>query len=137
MDTYGKAIIELFARDVDPDEMCTIMQLCGKSHDHLLNKLPEDNPVAEIKKKDDNCALCQYAMDTLFSILQDKDDRDEIRNVLETLCDVMPKSLEDKCEAYVAKYTDAIIEFIIKDFTPDEVCTALQMCEAKVSKITQ
>ena len=30
VDTYGRAIIELLAHDVDPKEICTMMSLCDK-----------------------------------------------------------------------------------------------------------
>jgi hypothetical protein len=30
VDTYGRAIIELLAHDVDPKEICTMLTLCDK-----------------------------------------------------------------------------------------------------------
>ena len=52
----------------------------------LLGQLPEDNPILVMKQKDDYCALCQYAMTTLYQILENKDTEEEITNALETLC---------------------------------------------------
>ena len=48
--------------------------------------MPEDNPIVEMKVKDGNCALCQYAMNTLYQLLENKDTEDEIKNALETVC---------------------------------------------------
>ena len=48
--------------------------------------MPEDNPIIEMKLKDSNCALCQYAMNTLYQLLENKDTEDEIKNALETVC---------------------------------------------------
>ena len=52
----------------------------------LLSQMPEDNPIIEMKVKDSNCALCQYAMNTLYQLLENKDTEDEIKNALETVC---------------------------------------------------
>ena len=52
----------------------------------LLSQMPEDNPIVEMKVKDGNCALCQYAMNTLYQLLENKDTEDEIKNALETVC---------------------------------------------------
>ena len=40
----------------------------------------------------------------------------------------MPSSIEDKCEEYIEAYTDMIIQLVIKDFTPQQIC-AEKMCE--------
>jgi hypothetical protein len=71
VDIYGQAIIELFARDIEPSKVCTMIQLC-EYHTLTGTVNAQDNPIMEIKKKEDNCAMCQYAIHTLFDIMQDK-----------------------------------------------------------------
>ena len=48
--------------------------------------MPESNPIVEMKVKNDNCALCQYVMTTVYQLLENKDTEDEIKNALETVC---------------------------------------------------
>lgn len=86
-----------------------------------------------MKQKDDNCAICQYAMTTLFGIIKDKDNRAEIKNALESLCRVLPSSIEDQCESYIDAYAEKIIELIADNLTADEVCAELRLC-SKVEK---
>ncbi len=81
-----------------------------------------------MKEKDDQCALCQYAIGTLYQILDNKDNEEEVKNALESLCRLMPDSIEDKCEEYVDAYADKILEFVLKNMTPDEICSALGLC---------
>ena len=40
----------------------------------------------------------------------------------------MPSSIEDKCEEYIEAYTDMIIQLVIKDFTPQQICAELALC---------
>jgi hypothetical protein len=44
----------------------------------------------------------------------------------------MPSSIEDQCDDYIDKYTDAIIEFVLKDLTPDEICAELKLCQVEI-----
>ena len=84
----------------------------------------------EMKKADDNCAMCQYAMETLYTILENKDNQDEIRNVMDSLCEYMPSSISDKCEEYVDAYAEAVIQLILQDFTPQQICAEIGLCNS-------
>ena len=63
VETYGPAIVEILSRGVEPKDVCTLMRLCSDDPKPHLFK------ITQIKTKQDNCALCQYAMGTLFQIL--------------------------------------------------------------------
>ena len=104
VEKYGKGIIEVLSRGVDPKEVCTILDLCQPETDLVLNAMPQ-NALTEMKKADDNCALCQYAMETVFEMLENKDNEEEVKNLLETVCRFMPASIEDKCEEYIEDYS--------------------------------
>ena len=91
IETYEPAIAEILSRDVDPKEVCTIMKLCDDAQANLLmSQVQDSNPVKEIKKAEDNCALCTYVINTIFGMLENKDDQDEVKNALETVCRIMP-----------------------------------------------
>ena len=94
----------------------------------LLAQVPQDNPIMEMKKADDYCAMCQYGMETLYTILENKDNQDEIRNALDTLCEYMPSSISDQCEQYVDAYAEAVIQLILQDFTPQQICAEIGLC---------
>ena len=132
VEKYGTGIIEVLTRGVDAQEVCTILALCnnqGQNSDNLL--MQSQNPIMELKKKDDNCALCQYALETVFEVLENKDNEEEVKNALETVCRFMPASIEDKCEEYIEAYAETILQFILQSMTPDEICAELGVCESK------
>ena len=84
----------------------------------------------EMKKADDYCAMCQYGMETLYTILENKDNQDEIRNALDTLCEYMPSSISNQCEQYVDAYAEAVIQLILQDFTPQQICAEIGLCNS-------
>ena len=55
-------------------------------------------------------------MTELYSMLNDTSDVNEIKNVLDTICYHLPSSVSGRCQSFVAKYTDIIVELIGKEY---------------------
>lgn len=134
VDTYGRAVIELLANGVDPKQVCTMLQLCDNSD--LVEGMQMSPVLMEAKKESTNCEMCEFAMNYVFEILQNKDDREEIRNVLETICSKLPSSVADRCESLVHNNIDAILNLIDDNLSPEEICSALSMCAKKKQQPT-
>ena len=49
---------------------------------------------------------------------------------MEKLCIHLPKSLTSQCESLVKNYSQQIMEMILADLTPQEVCVYLHLCDA-------
>lgn len=61
-------------------------------------------------------------------------DQEHIKKVLEEACSSLPKAkLKNKCLAAVEKNADFVIDLLIKEVTPKEVCMALGFCFASSS----
>ena len=69
-------------------------------------------------------------METLYTILENKDNQDEIRNTLDTLCEYMPSSISKPCEEYVDAYAETVIQLILQDFTPQQICAEIGLCSS-------
>lgn len=54
-----------------------------------------------------------------------------IRHALETLCTKLPKNLKSQCDEFVQENTEKVIDMILADFTPQEVCTFLKLCHTE------
>lgn len=54
-----------------------------------------------------------------------------IREALEKVCFIMPFSMQQKCVQIVDEYTDTIVDMLIAEYTPKEVCTYLKICGAE------
>jgi len=50
---------------------------------------------------------------------------------MESVCPYMPKSIRKDCTKLVDAYADEIIEMLIAQLSPEEVCAALKLCSPK------
>lgn len=48
---------------------------------------------------------------------------------MDKLCTHLPKSLVNQCESFVQEYSKQVMEMIIADLTPQEVCVYLKLCD--------
>lgn len=47
---------------------------------------------------------------------------------MDKLCNRLPESLVDQCTDFVKGYSKELIEMLLADLTPQEVCTYLKLC---------
>lgn len=52
-----------------------------------------------------------------------------IEKALDKLCQELPKSLSGQCSDLVKIYSKELIDMILKDMTPQEVCSTLKLCD--------
>jgi len=124
IDTYEPAIVAFLVNEIEPTEVCPMLHLCDKQ-DETLNL--QSSGLLSLRSSS-NCEMCEFAINEVFSILKDKDDQDMVKNVLESICYRLPNSIERNCENFVETYTSTIINLIINGLTPDEICSALDLC---------
>ena len=48
---------------------------------------------------------------------------------MDKLCVHLPKSLVDQCETLVTQYSKQIIQMVLNNLTPQEVCVYLNLCD--------
>jgi len=113
IDSYEPLIVELLVNDLDPVEVCREINLC---------ETPQEAKAS--------CETCQFVADEIFSVLSDKDDERMVRNVLESICYRLPTRLDQPCENFVDKYADMVMEVISKSLSPDQLCQAIDLCDA-------
>lgn len=53
-----------------------------------------------------------------------------IENELKKLCAHFPKGLSGECSDFVKGYSKEIIELLLADLTPQEVCVYIKLCNA-------
>merc|ERR1719158_2829042 len=126
VETYEPAIVAFLINKIEPTEVCPMLHLCDKQ-DQGLNL--QGTGLISLKSSS-NCAMCEFAINEVFSVLKDKDDQDMVKNVLESICYRLPNSIERSCENFVETYTSTIINLIVNGLTPDEVCAALDLCSS-------
>lgn len=64
--------------------------------------------------------------------------KDHIKKVLEEACADLPGAhLKEKCKKAIEKNSDFIVDLIIKEVTPKEVCIALGFCIIESTKVVE
>ncbi len=80
------------------------------------------------------CALCEFVITVLDRKLEDNRTEESIKEALEGVCQRLPKSVLKDCVRLVDAYSNEIVEMLLADLKPDEVCVALKMCNPKSSE---
>lgn len=73
------------------------------------------------------CALCTQFLTEAEKRIVNKKSKDQIKYALEKTCTKL-KKLKTKCEQYIDQHLDKIIDLIMKDYAPKEICRELGLC---------
>ncbi|CAK9795646.1 PSAP [Anthophora quadrimaculata] len=142
---YSKELVELLLADLTPQEVCVFMELCedekysdkksefitDKDGEILTNEIPNaplSPEISENTKEDTTCAICEFVMQVIDEQLGNERAKDKIENVVHGVCNHLPETVSRKCNRFVNKYGDAIIELIMKDVSPKQMCTLIALC---------
>lgn len=125
VEAYGDQVIELLAQEIDPAKVCQMIHLCPAQ--------PESMP----RKDDVSCVMCEYAITQLDKMLGDHKTEEEIRQALDQLCSVLPKTVRAECQLFVDTYTDQVIRMLINELTPDQICIELHLCKPDSSQLQE
>ncbi|XP_042289670.1 prosaposin isoform X1 [Thunnus maccoyii] len=74
------------------------------------------------------CAICEFVMKQLESMLQDQATEEEVIKAVEKVCGLLPSSLSGQCKDLIETYGQAIIELLVQQADPKTVCTVLALC---------
>jgi len=134
VETYEPAIVAFIVNNIDSDKMCSMLHLCDAEENYSNSNLLQSNSEISLKS-DSSCEMCEFVMSEVFSVLKDPSDQEMVKNVLESICYRLPSSIERGCEDFVEKYTSVVIDFIVSGLSPDEVCSALQLCSSSMTAV--
>jgi len=130
VNTYGPAIIELLKQELDPSEVCTALGLCSQMS-VAVHPMPM-LLLAKPKSSDaETCAVCETVMAYVASMLKENATEEEIQQLLDKVCNFLPKNLQQECLDLMNQYGKQIIDMIIKSASPKEICTMLGLCSTK------
>ncbi|XP_017039360.1 prosaposin [Drosophila ficusphila] len=128
VEMYGDAVIALLIQGLNPRDVCPIMQMCPKN-------LPKRDDVEVFHPKPSSdeqdsptCPLCLFAVEQAQMKIRDDKSKSNIKKVLEGLCDHLPEKLKDECVDFVKTYSNELIDMLITDFKPQEICVQLKLC---------
>ncbi|ETN64846.1 saposin [Anopheles darlingi] len=98
--------------------------------DNTVNGKPMEGESSKIGST--QCLVCQEMVKQVEKRVKNKKNREEIQNALDHVCERM-KEYRDRCEQYVQKHADQIIDLVLKQLSPKEICHVLGFCITKAS----
>ncbi|KAJ8962207.1 hypothetical protein NQ318_018176, partial [Aromia moschata] len=121
VNTYEPAMVAILAQEIDPSQVCPKIKACPSSD-------TRDVEIFMQAKSDSKCPLCLYAVTELEQMVKNKNTEANIISALNKLCVHLPANLKEECEDFVSTYTNELVEMLIADLKPEEVCVYLKLC---------
>lgn len=130
VEMYGDAVISLLIQGLNPRSVCPLMQMCPRNIEKqedievfhpetIINNDQQDKPT---------CPLCLFAVEQAQSKIRDNKSKENIKKVLDGLCAHLPNKLRSECVDFVDTYSNELIDLLITDFKPEEICVQLKLC---------
>ncbi|XP_017889282.1 prosaposin [Ceratina calcarata] len=131
IDTYGDAVVAILAQEIDPSQACPMLHLCPSDRlMELWKKVPQKYLVEE-KQHKPSCPLCLLAVTQIYDVIKNNKTEANIETQLDKLCLHLPNSLVEECKDLVKGYSKELIELLLADATPQEVCVFIKLCDGQ------
>jgi saposin len=151
VDLYGPLLFQLLATELDPVSRCTALGFCPSSAAGVHSLPTQSPPVlppllplipmqplspAHAAPKKLNlgdgpaCAICELIMREVQSLITTNSTEQEIVAALEKVCEILPSTVEVACKSFVEIYGPAVVEMIIAELDPAQICTQLGLCSS-------
>nr|XP_023026471.1 prosaposin-like [Leptinotarsa decemlineata] len=127
VDQYGKQIIEMIADSVDPENICSLLMLCGdqlETVEEIVLKEPDiSSNVGSIE-----CWACKLLVNEIKKLANNSKGRAIVEKAIHKACCVLPSKAKKECDHLIDKYADKIIDLVINSFSTETICSVIQIC---------
>ncbi|XP_063704417.1 prosaposin isoform X2 [Culicoides brevitarsis] len=134
VDLYADALIALLIQEVDPSAICPQLKICPQNLqaniEFLMPKFLSVDINSEASEKA-SCPLCLLAVEQAQQLIQTNKTIQRIEETLEHLCNHLRNKLRMECNDFVETYSKELVNMLMKDFTPQEICVYLKLCVDK------
>jgi saposin len=121
VNTYTPAIIIILQSEVSPGEVCTLLGLCSSARANTKN-----TPL--ITGNDETCLLCETVMQYVEALVEENATVSEIEAIVKKICNFLPDTVKDECNAIIDQYADEIVQYIVAKYTPKQICILIKLC---------
>ncbi|KAI4487508.1 hypothetical protein M0804_005657 [Polistes exclamans] len=127
IDTYGDAVVALLAQEIDPSQVCPMIKVCPSEElIEIWNEAPKGYIIETHDKP--SCPLCLLAVTQIYNAIKDNKTEMKIKDELNKLCNHLPNTLIDQCTDFVKEYSTELVEMLLADLTPQEICVYIKLC---------
>jgi saposin len=120
VEEYGEEIIKLVLEGVGPKLVCTAIRACSL--------VTETETFSFDSKSETDCEVCQMVIGYIKNVIGDNSTEGVVVDALEKVCTVLPAPLEAECSAFVKEYGAQVVQLIVEDIDPKEICQKIDLC---------
>ncbi|XP_053661914.1 uncharacterized protein LOC128711071 [Anopheles marshallii] len=108
----------------------------GPSGDVETNEIPDTTVNGQITidhipmNSTPECLVCEEMVKAVEKRVKNKKSKEQIKAALEHACDRL-RQYRTKCEKYIDQHSDQIVDLLMKQLSPKEICTTLGFCVPK------
>lgn len=124
IDLYGDTMMSFFDQAMDPRLICPKLKLCPPNlqFDFLAQTAVGSKPT---------CPFCLSAVKDTREMIEGNKTRKNIEHVISQLCNQVTGNLLNQCKRFSKKYSEEVVEMLLADFTPEEACSFIKLCDAQ------
>lgn len=134
---YGDAVIALLVQEIDPREICPQIKMCPKNVEDVEVIAPEIMDVQINEKAPPSCPLCVLVVKEAENYIKNEKTKDSVKKALDKVCSRLPPKPQLQCTDFVETYYDELLEKLISDFAPKEICSELKLCPALIGSLDE
>lgn len=134
---YGDAIIALLVQQVDPRELCPQMKLCPTNVKDAEVIAPGTMDVKINEEAKPTCPLCVLVVKEAEDYIKNGKSKESAKKALEKVCSRLPPKPQLQCNDFVETYYDELLEKLVSDFAPKDICTDLNLCPALIGSLNE
>nr|KAG5713470.1 hypothetical protein BaRGS_025018 [Batillaria attramentaria] len=146
---YTPAIVDLLLQELDPLLVCDELQVCDNgTESHYSFTAPASEPeevtekptaeevleVVRMPESSIECQICQLVVGTVDSIIGENRTEAAIQQALDDICNILPSGIRPQCLSFVNEYASVVIELLLQELDPDEVCVNIGLCDNSTAK---
>ncbi|XP_059612395.1 uncharacterized protein LOC132258881 [Phlebotomus argentipes] len=140
IDVYGDAIVAILVQDCDPSIVCPRLHFCPSRRESDVEIFAPDNleitvDISNTGADKPMCPLCLLAVKDVQETIQSDKSKANIIKCLNNLCTHLPRKLMGECNDFVETYSSELVDMLINDFSPEEICVNLRLCQDNTPKI--
>ena len=125
---YGDAVIALLVQEIDPRDLCPQLKLCPSNVADVEIVTPMDVEINQKSKP--TCPLCVLVVKEAEDYIKNEKSKESAKKALEKVCSRLPPKPQLQCTDFVETYYDELLEKLVSDFAPKDICVELQLCPA-------
>lgn len=132
---YGDAIIAMLVQEVDPRDMCPQLKMCPTNVADVEMIAPDDVEI-NVRAKT-SCPLCVLVVKEAEDYIKNEKTKDAVKKALDKVCSRLPPKPQLQCTDFVQTYYDELLEKLLSDFAPKDICTELSLCPSLIGDLDE